>query len=154
MPPLSRQRFLSFAALAAAFVAPARARAATAQAPAPAAAAAPKERCVFQVSDADPAKWNLTLGNVTNARAALGPEGVELEIVAFGPGVDGLKADSPAAARITEVMKAGVPVYACQNTMRARNLTAADLLPGLGYVPSGVVEVMRRQREGWSYIRS
>jgi hypothetical protein len=143
MPPLSRHRFLSFAALAAAFAAPVPAR-----------ASAAKERCVFQVSDADMSKWNLTLGNVMNARAALGPDGVELEIVAFGPGVDGLKAGSPAAARIAEVMKAGVPVYACQNTMHARNLTAADLLPGLGFVPSGVVEVMRRQREGWSYIRS
>jgi len=30
----------------------------------------------------------------------------------------------------------------------------ADMLPGIGYVPSGVVEVMKKQQQGWAYIRS
>jgi len=151
--PLSRQRFLTLAALAAA-VLPARGRAAEA-APVPAPTAAPaKERCVFQVSDADLAKWQLTLGNCANAQVALGHDGVELEIVAFGPGIEGLRAGSAVGARIAEAQRAGVRVLACQNTMKARQLAEVDLLPGLGYVPSGVVELMRRQREGWSSIRS
>ena len=45
-------------------------------------------------------------------------------------------------------------VVACQNTMAAFKLTPADMLGEVGYVPSGVVEVMRKQQQGWAYIRS
>jgi intracellular sulfur oxidation DsrE/DsrF family protein len=111
-------------------------------------------RAVFQVSDADPQKWSLTLANVANAQEALGKEASEIEIVAFGPGIDMLKKDSPVAARVAEAIRDGVRVVACQNTMRARKLSAADLVPEVGTVPSGVVEIMQRQREGYAYLRS
>ena len=29
----------------------------------------------------------------------------------------------------------------------------ADMLPDIGYVPAGVVELMKKQKEGWAYIR-
>jgi intracellular sulfur oxidation DsrE/DsrF family protein len=115
---------------------------------------APKTRAVFQVSDADPAKWNLTLGNVANAQEALGKDASEIEIVAYGPGIEMLKKDSPVAARVAEALHNGVRVVACQNTMRARKLTPADMIPEIGYVPSGVVEIMQREREGYAYLRS
>jgi intracellular sulfur oxidation DsrE/DsrF family protein len=117
-------------------------------------AAPAKMRAVFQVSDPDPQKWSLTLANVANAQEALGKEAAEIEIVAFGPGIDMLKKDSPVAARVAEAMRNGVRVVACQNTMRARKLAPADLLPEVGVVPSGVVEIMQRQREGYAYLRS
>ena len=115
---------------------------------------ATKPRAVFQVSDADPQKWNLTLANVGNAQEALGKDAADLEIVAFGPGIDMLKKDSPVAARVAEALRNGVRIVACQNTMRARKLTPADMLPEVGYVPSGVVEIMQREREGYAYLRS
>jgi intracellular sulfur oxidation DsrE/DsrF family protein len=118
--------------------------------PAPAA----KTRAVFQVSDADPQKWNLTLANVANAQEALGKDAAEIEIVAFGPGIDMLRKDSPVAARVAEALRSGVRVVACQNTMRARKLAPADMLPEIGAVPSGVVEIMQRQRDGYAYLRS
>lgn len=50
-------------------------------------------------------------------------------------------------------LDAGVKVMACQNTRRGRKLVAGDMLAKVGYVSSGVVELMRRQQEGWAYIR-
>ena len=47
---------------------------------------AAKHRVVFQVSDNDPAKWNLALNNARNVQADLGKDEVEIEIVAYGPG--------------------------------------------------------------------
>ena len=44
-------------------------------------------------------------------------------------------------------------MVACQNTMDAQKVTSADLLPDIGFVRAGVVEIMKRQREGWAYIR-
>ena len=113
-----------------------------------------RNRALFQVTDNDPARWNMVLNNMTNLKEGVGSEGAEIELVAYGPGINMLKADSPVKHRIAEAMKSGVKVNACQNTMNGMKLTPADMLGEIGYVPSGVVEVMRKQQQGWAYIRS
>jgi uncharacterized protein len=112
-----------------------------------------KHKAVFQVSDGDPQKWNLTLNNVKNVQDDLGGDAVELEIVAYGPGLGMLKADSPVGKRVAEALKNGVKIVACENTMRGQQLGYADMLPSIGYVLAGVVELMAKQREGYAYIR-
>ncbi len=112
-----------------------------------------KIQAVLQVSDNDPQKWNLALNNAKNVQVDLGEEAVELEIVVYGPGISMLKGDSPLAARVAAALKSGVKVVACENTMKAQKLVYADMLPNIGYVPAGVVELITRQREGFAYIR-
>ena len=129
-------------AAALAFVAPAQAQ----QAPA-------RARVVMQVSDNDPGKWNLALNNARNLQADLGAANVDVEIVAYGPGIGMLKADSVVANRISEALGAGVAVVACENTMRGQKLAKEDMLPKVGYVSAGVVELMQKQQQGWAYIR-
>jgi intracellular sulfur oxidation DsrE/DsrF family protein len=114
----------------------------------------PHNKALFQVTDNDPARWNMILNNMTNLREGVGGESIEIELVAFGPGLLMLKADSSSRQRIAEALKNGVKVNACQNTMNGMKLTPADMLPDIGYVPAGVVEVMRKQQQGWAYIRS
>ena len=121
---------------------------ADAQQPAPA-----RPKVVLQVSDADTAKWNLALNNAKNIQTDLGAANVDVEIVAYGPGIGMLKADSVVGNRIDEALTAGVKVVACENTMRTQKLTQADMLGKIGYVPAGVVEIMQRQQQGWAYIR-
>lgn len=120
---------------------------------APAQSTGTHEKVIFQVSDSVPAKWNLTLNNAKNIQDAVGKDKVDIEIVAYGPGVDMLKLESEVANRIDTALSNGVKIVACENTMKNMKLTQADMLPTIGYVPGGVVELMRKQREGWSYIR-
>ena len=115
--------------------------------------AAQRNRVVIQVSDAEPAKWNLALNNARNIQTDLGAANVDIEIIAYGPGLGMLKADSVVGNRVEDAGKAGVKVVACENTMRAQKLTHADMLSGIGYVPAGVVTLMQRQQQGWAYIR-
>jgi intracellular sulfur oxidation DsrE/DsrF family protein len=110
-------------------------------------------KVVFQVSDADPMKWNLALNNAKNVQADLGKDNVAVEIVAYGPGIGMLKMDSVTGPRIAEAMGNGVEVVACENTMRNMKLSRDDMLPKIGYVGAGVVELMTRQQQGWAYIR-
>lgn len=110
-------------------------------------------RVIFQVSDADPAKWNLTLNNVRNVQQDLGKDQVTVEIVAYGPGIGMLKMDSVVGPRIAEALGHGVAVVACENTMKNQKLSRDDMLPKIGYVDAGVVELMKRQKEGYAYIR-
>lgn len=110
-------------------------------------------KVVFQVSDNDPAKWNLTLNNVKNIQTDLGAANVQIEIVAYGPGIGMLKADSVAGNRVREAVDAGVAVVACENTMANQKLTRDDMLPKISYAPAGVVELMKKQQQGWAYIK-
>ena len=112
-----------------------------------------REKVVIQVSDADPAKWNLALNNVKNVQQMLGADKVDAEIVVYGPGIGMLKMDSIVAGRIEEAKKANVSIVACENTMKGMKLTKDDMLPNTSYVPAGVVEIMKKQQEGYAYIR-
>jgi hypothetical protein len=132
--------------------------AATAFLPATAAAqSAPKPaahyRLVLQVSDADPAKWNLALNNARNVQDDLGKANVEIEIVAYGPGLGMLKADSKVADRLAQAIDNNIGLMACENTMRNTKVTKQDMYSGIHYVDAGVVHIMKREREGWAYIR-
>jgi len=112
-----------------------------------------KQKVVFQVSDNDPAKWNLALNNARNVQADLGKDKVQIEIVAYGPGLNMLKAESKVAARLAEALDNEVALLACENTMTNTKVTKADMYGGISYVLAGVTHIMKRQREGWAYIR-
>jgi intracellular sulfur oxidation DsrE/DsrF family protein len=146
MPSFRYRRFLTGVAavlsLAGAMAAPAQA---------PQASARPK--VVLQMSESDPAKWNLALNNAKNIQTDLGAANVDVELVAYGPGIGMLKADSIVGNRVDDAVAAGVKVVACENTMRAQKLTQGDMLGKISYVPAGVVEIMQRQQQGWAYIR-
>jgi len=120
-------------------------------------------RVVFQVDTADPATMNLTLNNATNVvdhyRAK--NEAVEIDIVAFGQGLAMYRADkSTVADRIAHFAESGFPskiqFSACNNTKTAMEKAEGHpipLLPQVTIVPSGVVQIMERQEQGWSYVR-
>ena len=110
-------------------------------------------KVVFQVSDNDPAKWNLALNNARNVQKDLGEDKVAVEIVAYGPGIGMLKMDSAVAGRVSEALGGGLSVVACENTMKAQKLSREEMLPKIGYVPAGVVQLMKRQGEGFAYVR-
>jgi intracellular sulfur oxidation DsrE/DsrF family protein len=123
------------------------------QAPSGTGTKAAKHHLVIQVSDAEPAKWNLALNNARNVQADLGRDNVDLEIVVYGPGIGMLKRESAVGTRIDEALMSGVQVVACENTMAGQKLTKTDMLPGIGYVPAGVTEIMLKQQQGYAYIR-
>jgi len=115
--------------------------------------AAARAKVVLQISDGDAAKWNLALNNAKNLQTDLGAANVDIEVVAYGPGIGMLKADSVVGNRVDEALSAGVKVLACENTMRGQKLGKPDMRKGIDYVPAGVVEIMQRQQQGWAYIR-
>ena len=120
----------------------------------PPAAPARSHRVLFGLTSADPIDWDLTLGNIQNLTRGFNPEPVEIEVVVYGPGIVFLKSDSTAANDIKAAQADHVRFAACANSMRARNLTQPELLPGAEVVPSGIIEVIRKQESGWTYIKA
>jgi len=115
--------------------------------------AAAKQRVVIQVSDNDPAKWTLALNNARNIQAELGKDNVQIEIVAYGPGLAMLKAESKVAAGLAGALDDNIGLIACENTMQNTKVTRDEMYGGIAYVQAGVTHIMKRQREGWAYIR-
>lgn len=112
-----------------------------------------KEKVVIQVSDDSTKTWNQALNVVRNIQKAYGKDNVDIQVVAFGHGIGMLKMDSVVGNRIEDTLKAGVHVNACMNTMRGQKLSKEDMLPTIGYVPAGVIEIVKKQREGWAVLR-
>lgn len=116
-------------------------------------AASSREQVVIQVSDDDAKKWNLALNNAKNMQQELGAANVDIEMVVYGPGIGMLKFDSAVANRVDEALNAGIKVVACENTMKAQKLSKSDMMSTIAYVPAGVVEIIRKQRAGYAYLR-
>jgi len=112
-----------------------------------------KQRLVIQVSDNDPAKWTLALNNARNVQQDLGKDNVQIEIVAYGPGLGMLKAESKVADRLAAALDTNVGLIACENTMTTTHVSRNDMYAGIAYVKAGVTHIMKRQQEGWAYIR-
>ena len=112
-------------------------------------------RVVFEVTTEGEAQWEAILNNVENLQKAFGKESVEIEVVAHGKGLGLLKkTNTGLKERIASIASSQVRFVACENTMRHMQVKKEDLLPEAGTVDSGVAEVVRKQEEGWSYIKS
>ena len=111
-------------------------------------------RVLLAISSPEEADWQLTLNNVRNLISGLAPEAVDIEIVAYGPGIAFLKKNGADAAEIQKLESPHVHFVACGNAMRKQHLEASDLVPGTEVVPAGMVEVVRKQEQGWTYIKA
>lgn len=116
-------------------------------------ALAPKYRVVIQVSNPDPRGWHQTLNNAMALTKNAGRANVQIEIVVNGMAIGMLKYNSPEAKEVAAVLGLGVKVLACGETMKALMLEKDDMLPNIGYVPGGLIEVLDRQRDGWQYVK-
>ena len=122
-------------------------------------------RVAIQVDQNDPAVMNLALNNAQNVIEYYRDKGedVDVEIVAYGPGLNMLRADtSPVKDRIAQIASGDatfpskIVFSACNNTKQAmekREGHPITIIPQARIVPSGVVRLMQLEEQGWSYIR-
>jgi uncharacterized protein len=101
------------------------------------------------------------LNNVSNVIEyyRLRLEEVQVEIVAYGPGLHMFRDDtSPVKERIKAMSQSmgNVAFMACGNTQQNMQKTESKEIPLISQakvVDSGVVRLMELQEKGWSYIR-
>ena len=110
-------------------------------------------KAVVHVNFADAERQGHGLKNIENMLKAEGGKAT-VEVVCHGPGIGlVLKGRTKYAEKIESLMKQGVRFDACENTLREKSIPREDLLPGVTPVPSGAVQVVRRQQEGYGYFR-
>jgi intracellular sulfur oxidation DsrE/DsrF family protein len=118
-------------------------------------------KIAVHVNDNDPKTMNIALNNIANTQEYYRSKGeaVEIELVAYGPGLHMLRADtSPVKDRIGAMALEieGLKFSACANTMAGmakKEGKEPELLSEAGIVPSGVVRLIELQEEGYAYVK-
>jgi intracellular sulfur oxidation DsrE/DsrF family protein len=132
---------------------------------APAAAHEPGKpyQIIFQINDNDKDRMNLVLNNVSNVIKHFDEVGreVEIEVITYGGGLHMLRDDtSPVKSRIQTFADtySNVSFAACGNTIKGMTKKEGKKPPlikldNIRVVPSGVIQILERQDQGWHYIR-
>ncbi|MCP4074339.1 MAG: hypothetical protein GY742_21840 [Hyphomicrobiales bacterium] len=118
-------------------------------------------RIAFHVDQNDPKVMNMTLNNVQNVRKYYDAKGekVVIEVVAYGPGLMMYsEAKSPVKDRIAAMSLeiSDLKFSACGNTHRKMSKKMGKNMELIGeaeMVPSGVVQLVTLQEDGYSYVR-
>lgn len=105
---------------------------------------------VFQVPREGAEFYETVLRNVRNVGAELGD--VTIRIIAHGEGIEFATGRTTASSGVQAAIDAGVEVLACQNTLRRKEISENEVLPGVRLVRAGLAELVRLQHDGWAYI--
>ena len=113
-------------------------------------------KVVLQISDADPTKQTLVLNVANNLMKAYGPDKVDVEIVAFGPGLRLMFDDNGNKGRINGLTDNGVRFAACGNTKKKMTSQLGHepkLNSQATVVPAGVVRIIELVENGYTLIK-
>ena len=109
-------------------------------------------KAVVHINFTDSERQKHGLKNVTNILKE--EKGAEIEVVCHGGGIGLLVKDkTDHADEVARLVKEGVQFAACENTLRDKAIPKENLLPDVTTVPSGAVEVIRKQEEGFGYFK-
>ncbi|MDH3561469.1 MAG: hypothetical protein OEN52_11020 [Gammaproteobacteria bacterium] len=115
-----------------------------------------EHKVVLQISDDDPFKQTLILNVAGNLLKAYGSDKVDIEIVAFGPGVRLMFAENVNKGRIGGLTSEGVRFAACNNTIAnmTKNLGHEPALnPNAVRVGAGVVRILELVDQGYTLVK-
>jgi hypothetical protein len=118
-----------------------------------------KHRIVYHLNEPGVEKARFVLGNIQNHVNGVGGWGnIEaMELVVHGPALRTFmtaQMDPQVRAALERLQTQGLGFGACGNTMKAFNITLAELPEGARHLPQGgVVRVMELQDLGYAYIR-
>lgn len=108
---------------------------------------------IFHVDEMS--KWSHALKNVQNFLAATQETPWQIEVLGNSEAVllyVAEKSDADFQLMVSLAAK-GVAFVACQNALNAEHIAAESLPPFVTVVPAGVVELAKKQKQGYAYIK-
>ncbi len=116
-----------------------------------------EHKVVLQISDGDPFKQTLVLNVANNLVKAYGVDNVDVQVVAFGPGLRLLFDDNANKPRIRSLVdNADVKFHACKNTIAnmGRLLGAPPKINQVATTNSGgVARILELRAKGYELIK-
>ncbi len=112
-------------------------------------------RLVIQVNQREEAFQDHVLSNIVNLQKHYGIDNIEMEVVAYGPGIWLITDKSPFVKRIESLMMQNVTFTACGNTLDTVQETSGKrptLIDGIEETQAGIARIIDLQEQGWSYL--
>ncbi len=111
-------------------------------------------KAIFQLDSNDPKTITKTIRNINNALNDPRLEGkLQIELIAFSGGTDAYMKQSPYEVDLSKLVRRGVIVTQCNNTLRERKIDPSEIYNFIAIVPSGVGELIVRESDGWAVIK-
>ncbi len=111
-----------------------------------------QSKIVWEMASGDTAQQRILFKQIGNVLTAA-PD-TKIEIVFHGPSVYGLLKDSGYfKEQIIGFHKKGVVMAVCNNALKNRNIKPERVIPEATIVPVAILELVKKQEEGWSYIK-
>jgi len=113
-----------------------------------------KYQVIFHVDDFDEKRITMAFNNIVNLMDDMRLEELEIELLVNGPAIQAFRKDNQTVAdRVRQLAARGVNVMLCRNAIHLYEIPEDELVEERQIVPAGVSELVRRQAEGWAYIR-
>lgn len=112
-----------------------------------------EHRIVFQLTSADTNVHKMLVRQLGNVLAAA--PNSKVEVVCHGPGLDILRSHMTIVyPKLKELTGKGIQFVGCENTLRERKIDKSEIISEALFVKAGIIEIVKKQEEGWSYIRA
>lgn len=109
-------------------------------------------KAVVHINFSDADRQEAGLKNIENILKEVAD--AQIEVVCHGEGLSLLNTkETKHSDLVTSLIKRGVGFVACENTMKKKTVARSALIEGSSTVPSGAVEVLRKQDAGYGYFR-
>ena len=110
-------------------------------------------KATYFIDDSSSRKIKGTLRNIKNVLEDPRLKGkLEIELVAFGDGVEVFKKVNHYDTILTALQGHGVLLAQCLNTIKERKIDKSELWNFIGFVPTGNGEIIIRQAQRWSVV--
>jgi intracellular sulfur oxidation DsrE/DsrF family protein len=111
-----------------------------------------EHRIVFQLTSGDTLVHKQLMKQLSNI-SSVSPT-TKIEVVCHGAGLDLItKGKTIVKDKVQAHAAKGIQFNACEFSLKERKVERSLILEGMGFVPAGIIEIVKRQEEGWSYIK-
>jgi len=111
-------------------------------------------RVIIQLTNSDKIVIKSLLSQIKNLIHALDGE-VEIELACHGQSIPFvLNSENKWADGINYLLANKVNILACEQMLVGNHKSKTDLYTGINIIPSAIAAIVKRQTEGWSYIKA
>jgi intracellular sulfur oxidation DsrE/DsrF family protein len=112
----------------------------------------PDYKVVFDITSSEPACQQQVIREAGLIRQ--GNPDARVEVVLYGKSLDLIRKDkSEYAGDIKKLSQEGVSFKVCHIAMKHHHIDPSQLIAGEDVVPDGIYEIIKKQKEGWGYIK-
>jgi intracellular sulfur oxidation DsrE/DsrF family protein len=112
-----------------------------------------KYKVVFHINESS--RWSVLLANINNLIKDLGKENIIIEVVSNGAAVVDYvqNSDKDFINKVREAANLGVGFAVCRNSLIGNKIEEKLIESFIKVVPAGVTEIIKKQAEGYGYIK-